>query len=440
MNRKEVEMQKSFQMLIMLSLVIASQTATAAFTVTFPRPPGSYRQVQEYNLPNGNHGIATVVPALPMSIKRGGTEDFLAELNREFGATGTVNRGWNFVTGGELTNSSFRVTQYEAVGTPTEVGANFSLAYDRGGADPMQNPAPIGAGTTELHWIQRVRDDHNITNNPGHGNSENIIDIAAGGSVPFYDVGLPPVPRAPDFSDSTRRPDPAMRLDSAESHDWFAELYLASHIHGAAEKTLTIYNGVEWGWINRVGPGKVQDGGGGRADPLGPVPSAMNFSPAIFEPGTFNYFKEIQLGDTTVNLELVNFKGLIEFDPTTNPDIFAAHFSQLEFDYQPFDLSGITGVSKEVLDTSSTSSGWLDNGTGDLFLNIPTHWLTTSGDLVATSFEAFHIGLKPFSPTLVDMTFNSTGVLTPIPEPSRFLLLSFGIVVLFAYSKRKIRE
>lgn len=41
------------------------------------------------------------------------------------------------------------------------------------------------------------------------------------------------------------------RPDIDEKHDWYAELYL---VQETAPKTVTIYNGISWGWNNTFTP------------------------------------------------------------------------------------------------------------------------------------------------------------------------------------------
>ena len=135
-------------------------------------------------------------------------------------------------------------------GNPPGVGAQFQLFYHPG----MGAPTPA---VNQLHWIQRVVNNHNITNNPGHGNDEDIIDVSPGQSNPFYDL-IPGI----TFTDEDELADGPARPDPWNEHIWSAELYLVEIPDPVnAPKSVTIYNGISWGWRNIVTPPTT--GGGG---------------------------------------------------------------------------------------------------------------------------------------------------------------------------------
>ena len=112
-----------------------------------------------------------------------------------------------------------------------------------------QGSDPQTGGDIELHWIQRVFDNHNITNNPGHGNLENVIDATIG--KPFTDPGRLFYDFDVNFATPPLFVDFPGRVDPAQTHNWLAELYLAS-IDKNQPQTVTIYNGVRWGWENVI--------------------------------------------------------------------------------------------------------------------------------------------------------------------------------------------
>lgn len=218
------------------------------FVVTDPGMTGTYLDHQDYTFADLS-GRTTLDPLVVLP--PGGSDGFLAELNHEFGQDGIVDPGWTFSAGDDLTNSKFVITDYVAFGTAAQVGAAIALDYEPGGSDPSQTDDPVLDGQREFHWIQWIVDNHNITNNPGHGHFEDIIDTNAGTGVPFYDTVNPlytPFARPPHFGDGPVRKDPW------QEHDWHAEVYLVSHIHGENSKSVTIYNGVAWGWQNRIVP------------------------------------------------------------------------------------------------------------------------------------------------------------------------------------------
>jgi hypothetical protein len=228
-QRKMQQKQYSLGFFTTTLLVVLTSQSSFAFTITPPQPGASitYDPSEEYILPDGRKGITTLNPLSVTSIARGGTAAFLATLKAAFPA-------WNFNKAANDLAGSFDVEVYDALGTPSAVGADFRLQYNPAGGDPT--PA-----NNELHWIQRVVDNHNITNNPGHGNFEDVIDGLPSQTDPFYDT----------FGDADEDSfhDFPTRHDADKNHFWFADLYL---VELTAPQTVTIYNGVRWGWTNTV--------------------------------------------------------------------------------------------------------------------------------------------------------------------------------------------
>jgi hypothetical protein len=162
----------------------------------------------------------------------------------EFGAKGTVDAGWTFTAAAKDLQGTFRVTTNRAEGTAARVGEEFRMTYIPEGTDP-----------TKIHWIQRVVDNHKIqrfrdangtftTVDYGFGTAENKIDIilgAGGQKTPYY--GAFSDDADPNFFDFPRR------LAADKEHDWSAELYLVVE---TGPKTVVIYNGISWGWQNRI--------------------------------------------------------------------------------------------------------------------------------------------------------------------------------------------
>ncbi|MGB3512871.1 MAG: PEP-CTERM sorting domain-containing protein [Microcoleaceae cyanobacterium] len=214
--------------------MLTSQSSLA-FTITPAQPGASIRfdPSEEYTLPDGRKGVTTLDPLSVTEITRGGTAGFLDQLRAEF----PVVDGWNFNAAAADLAGSFNIDIYDAQGTPARVGTEFQLQYNPSAGDPT--PAD-----KDLHWIQRVVDNHNITTNPGHGNPENVIDIVAGQTDPYYDTNFGIQP----FDERTFYDFPG-RTDADRSHFWFAELYL---VEETAPMTVTIYNGVRWGWRNTI--------------------------------------------------------------------------------------------------------------------------------------------------------------------------------------------
>jgi hypothetical protein len=203
-------------------------TLTAQSSLAFSISQSNTIVSETYFLENpSRQGITTLNPVYATSITRGGTLGFQATLQTYF-PNWTINTAPNDLAG------IFDIQRYAAQGTPTRVGAELILEYIPGAGDPT----PLG---NTLHWIQRVFDNHNLTNNPGHGNYENVID--SGANDPYYDtVGNANETYFSDFPG---------RIDAANNHTWFAELYL---VEENSPQNITIYNGIQWGWNNNVQP------------------------------------------------------------------------------------------------------------------------------------------------------------------------------------------
>jgi hypothetical protein len=224
------------------TLLIALTTQSSlAFSIT---PPQYGKTEESYTLANQTRGTTRLSPTTLTSITRGGIIGFLGTLRRDF-PTWTFNSAPNDLAG------RFEVETYNAVGTALYVdgessefvGANLILNYVPGIGDPT---------LSSVHWIQRVYTNHRYTPPPNnideHGNYGDIIDIRPGNVAnPFYDApGTDGLSLAPGyFSDSPARPDPD------KNHSWLAQLYL---VELTGSEQVTIYNGVQWGWENKVEP------------------------------------------------------------------------------------------------------------------------------------------------------------------------------------------
>ncbi len=247
--------QYSLAFLAATLLVTLTKQSSSAFTITF-HPSVDPSSVANYYLSDGSQG--TVQTALVSSLTLGGTMQFIDKLEETF----PTSQGWIFNPASQDLEGSFEIRTYYAnvQGNPPGVGSQFQLFYNPAGSDPT----PAG---NQLHWIQRVVNNHNLTNNPGHGNNEDVIDVPLGQTNPFYDL-IPGISFTDedDFADGPTRPDPW------NEHTWFAELHLVEIPDPVnAPKTVTIYNGISWGWRNTVTPPNTgggcngSSGGGGCA-------------------------------------------------------------------------------------------------------------------------------------------------------------------------------
>ncbi len=230
---------------------IASQSA-GAFTITPSRGlfgwnnGASIRYLPKKKYSDDKFDVETWLdPKLVKEIKRGGTRDFLRTLKESF----TEEDGWLFISTDNDLEGRFDIEYYYACAltvcgddlispksgyaTPVEggVGAGFRLRYYPAGGDPDLN-------TSALHWIQR------FTSITKDGFRDEIDTGEYHRATPFYDI----------TGDATKiifQDRPYQNI--WHNIIWDAELYLAEVKEPAnAPKTVTIYNGIQWGWKSKA--------------------------------------------------------------------------------------------------------------------------------------------------------------------------------------------
>jgi|GEM_PF-4879744 len=224
------------------ALLFVSCQMALGFSITPAQPGASINYDATRNYTSGAYtGVASNNPISVTGLVRGGTAGFLTDVKTDY--TGYAYKGstWTFNAAGADLTGTFDIEKYDILGPLNNtLGTEFQLKYTPGKGDPIADP---DRAKNTVHWIQRVIDNHNITTNPGHGNAEDIVDIGKTQVTPYYDdptFSLPPV-----FYDFPSRNDPT------KAHSWTAELYL---VQETAAKTVTVYNGVKWGWQNTVVP------------------------------------------------------------------------------------------------------------------------------------------------------------------------------------------
>lgn len=196
-----------------------------------------------YETESGKTGVISRNPIAFASISRGGTEEFLTVLNSEF----PPSKGWKFSAAKDDLQGSFSISAYYVFFESKAVGGGFAFNYIPVGNDP------ITGGDNELHWIQRVVSNHKRRSD--HGTPENGISIRSSvankNSVPFFDVRPNTAKNNPSRSLPPHFEYDLSRSDPENDHSWKSETYLVS-INKKDPKTVTIYNGVTWGWENRI--------------------------------------------------------------------------------------------------------------------------------------------------------------------------------------------
>jgi hypothetical protein len=253
-----MQLQRYFSVLLTTPLLVALTSHSGlAFSVNLPAAApdspcklfSAYCVSRTYRSPTFGTVTTTLAPVSRLPI--GGTAAFLNLLNSSIWA----QNGWTFQKAKLLLIGSFDIKAYAAYADPNRpsVGATIQIDYNPGSTSFRQDP--IGSN---VHWIQRVVSNHatratiNGTTDLGHGNNEDKIDVFTGQTIPaftnvfnpFYDTSSPAA-NSTSFGDLIGRP------DLTENHNWSAQLFL---VELTAPKTVTIYNGISWGWSNTFTP------------------------------------------------------------------------------------------------------------------------------------------------------------------------------------------
>jgi hypothetical protein len=151
--------------------------------------------------------------------------------------------GYSFAFGGSL-DLIWTIRSYFSFQDQAKQIGGATFVLDITSPDPLPQ-------NLDFHWIQWVHNNYNITGfngtnltaPKGLGNPENVIDSSKG--TPFYDVSANFLTSPGHFQDSPSRLEPTGAVPIIT---WDAELYLVSLSTEADTKTITFYDGVEWGW------------------------------------------------------------------------------------------------------------------------------------------------------------------------------------------------
>lgn len=289
-------------------LTIFTSQSSLAFTIIPPTQGGGryfryktsynkgYTQLDAWSFPDPRRFLGGQV----LEVKQGGTDGLMNLLNQQF-------PDWTFLQTGNL-EGSFDIQQYYACSPRFPsfgcggvedfrgvVGAAFGLNYipKEGSSDPVGD---------NVHWIQRILSSYK----PGSpdGNYD-IIDNLDNTVDPYYDSISPAA--GPDFFG-----DIPFDSNVNKEHYVYAETYLVEEI---APKTVKIYNGVRWGWENKItSPGYYTDsiGGGIGSTPTGYLQNddgSFGSFPLGF---SLNYFGQ------TYNSFYINNNGNISFGNGVN--------------------------------------------------------------------------------------------------------------------------
>jgi|GEM_PF-5360304 len=214
---------------VLVCVALMELIAAADTTVTQPNPA---------NVRDNASAAGANVSLSPAVINRVGTlaQNHLAAMQAAY-------PDYKFVYGGSL-NGNWLINSYQARADNAGGGASMDLRYVRAKTDPS---------LASLRFVQVID-----TSAPINGGKSPGVDSSSG-IVPFYyfDDSTEDENKDPGdgngmgsyyFDDEPQRPYPAPPVPPApfSSLGWGAILYIASY--NDATKTVTIYDGVSWGF------------------------------------------------------------------------------------------------------------------------------------------------------------------------------------------------
>jgi hypothetical protein len=195
----------------------------------------------EYYTVEGQLSVANLLPAHPVELLRGGTPNFLYVLGQMY----PESKGWKYVTADQdLSQNSLKVHSYDVRGKVDFVGIEGSADMKTDlGFDVEYVPA---AGTKDptksVQWIQVVTE---MTYSGGQlVKTDEFVDVGNGNINPYYNSTY--------NADSRNLVDSPGDTATFTQHVWYAETYLVTG--GNFPGTVTIYNGIGWGWENHPVP------------------------------------------------------------------------------------------------------------------------------------------------------------------------------------------
>jgi hypothetical protein len=255
---------RQYPQVLLTSFLIVGLTgrASIAFNIIPPSPNATkfYRPESIYRIDNNREGRTEIDMGLwSQPLPHGGTSTFKSALSLWSFQSEQGRSGWSFNAAAEDLKGSFEVITYQACGledgcggasTPISninrpnrgVGSLFHLKYHPGKGDPQP-------GEGKLHWIQMVQANYG-SNVPGASRIHGVpfIDNFNRKQNPYYDRPNSRFAGEDFFMDQPYN-------DVASRNNYFkAQLYLVQETTPPKSKkrTITIYNGIKWGWKNTV--------------------------------------------------------------------------------------------------------------------------------------------------------------------------------------------
>jgi len=228
--------------------IVTTDYQKIAVPFAFGNPTTTGYLASQSYMVGGNPWVTTLSPLTPQNITSANVLPYQTSMmaQNDFAVLSAAFPQYTYQSG-VLAPGSLTVQTYEAQGTAARVGAEFYVSYTAVNAGGITDP------TMNLHWIQIVSDNDNITNNIGYGNNELTVDnpFSPGGRSPYYDDGG----AATSGTSPIAFYDFPGRTDTSDKITWVADLFLVSGpAPGAANGNIIVYNGVEWGWTTSPVP------------------------------------------------------------------------------------------------------------------------------------------------------------------------------------------
>ncbi|MFM2063992.1 MAG: hypothetical protein RLZZ507_3663 [Cyanobacteriota bacterium] len=249
------------------TLIVALTNETGAAFTIIPSNPSDvefYREQSFAQVSPNRDAITVIDKSLWYNpLRRGGTLSFNTALNLWSLGSQQGLFGWEFQRAKNDLKGSFEILTYQAcnlgdgcggASTPIEdigtgvfrgVGSLFHLKYHPEEGDPQP-------GQGKLHWIQVVQANYG-RGNPGVPFVYGIPFVDNGGrkDTPYYDYPGYRFAGEDFFMDRAY----AAGINNARRNTYFtAQLFLVEEttLPGSQKRTATIYNGIRWGWKNKV--------------------------------------------------------------------------------------------------------------------------------------------------------------------------------------------
>jgi hypothetical protein len=207
---------------------------------------GIYNPLAIYSEPGG-FGVAFLIPPAPLSLPRGGgpsTSAFLTGLNSY-----NILEDYTFAAATSDLNQNSLVVNADQVagGFPCPQGGGDCVGiFGRFGANPTAGFAVsyTGPAIQNAHWIQVIS-----TSSPAAGQTSPYVDNNGTVLTPYYDDQFDASSTV--FLDASNRP-------ATTSQYWLGSLYYVSGANFGTRNnpaTITVYNGLIWGWADLFVPG-----------------------------------------------------------------------------------------------------------------------------------------------------------------------------------------